>query len=176
MDTEIELKFLVSDNEVPLIPALITQFAKTVTNKPAKNLTNAYFDTPNRELRALDIGLRTRCCNDECEQTIKLAGEVVGGLHQRPEYNLPIQSGRPDLLAFDANIWPHGMQLESIAENIFPIFSTNFIRRTWLIETDSGTKIEVVLDKGEIAAQGKMEPINELEIELIEGNKEDLSY
>ncbi|UDM60683.1 inorganic triphosphatase [Pseudoalteromonas piscicida] len=174
MDTEIELKFLVSDNEVPLIPALITQFAKTVTNKPAKNLTNAYFDTPNRELRALDIGLRTRCCNDECEQTIKLAGEVVGGLHQRPEYNLPIQSGRPDLLAFDANIWPHGMQLESIAENIFPIFSTNFIRRTWLIETDSGTKIEVVLDKGEIAAQGKMEPINELEIELIEGNKEDL--
>lgn len=174
MDTEIELKFLVSDNEVPRIPALITQFAKTVTNKPAKNLNNAYFDTPNRELRALDIGLRTRCCNDDCEQTIKLAGEVVGGLHQRPEYNLPIQSGRPDLHAFDANIWPHGMQLESIADNIYPIFSTNFIRRTWLIETDSGSQIEVVLDKGEIAANGQVEAINEMEIELVEGSREDL--
>ncbi|WP_440055192.1 CYTH and CHAD domain-containing protein [Pseudoalteromonas sp. T1lg65] len=174
MDTEIELKFLVSDNEVPLIPALVTQFAKTVTNKPAKNLKNAYFDTPNRELRALDIGLRTRCCNDECEQTIKLAGEVVGGLHQRPEYNLPLQTGRPDLYAFDANIWPHAMQLEAIADNIFPIFTTNFIRRTWLVETESGSKIEVVLDKGEISAQGQIEPINELEIELIEGDREDL--
>ena len=45
MDTEIELKFLVSNAVVPLIPALITQFAKTVTNKPSRNLQNAYYDT-----------------------------------------------------------------------------------------------------------------------------------
>ena len=128
MDTEIELKFLVSDAVVPLIPALITQFAKTVTNKPSRNLQNAYYDTPSRELRALDIGLRTRCCDGECEQTIKLAGEVVGGLHQRPEYNLPLSGNRPDLLAFDAAIWPHGMQVSGIAENLYPIFSTNFIQ------------------------------------------------
>ena len=70
MDTEIELKFLVSDAVVPLIPALITQFAKTVTNKPSRSLQNAYYDTPSRELRALDIGLRTRCCDNQCEQTI----------------------------------------------------------------------------------------------------------
>ncbi|BBN80802.1 inorganic triphosphatase [Pseudoalteromonas sp. A25] len=174
MDTEIELKFLLSDNEVPLIPGLITQFAKTVVNKPAKNLQNAYFDTPSRELRALDIGLRTRCCDDECEQTIKLAGEVVGGLHQRPEFNLPTESGRPNLLAFDASIWPHGMQVDAINENLFPIFSTNFIRRTWLIETEQGSKIEVVLDKGEIVAQGQVEAISELEIELVEGQRSDL--
>lgn len=174
MDTEIELKFLVSDNEVPLIPALITQFAKKVSNKPAKNLKNAYFDTPSRELRALDIGLRTRCNDDDCEQTIKLAGEVVGGLHQRPEYNLPIQGSRPDIHAFDSNIWPMGVQLESIASNLFPIFSTNFIRRTWLIETEAGSEIEVVLDKGEISAQGAVEPISELEIELIDGDRDDL--
>jgi len=87
MDTEIELKFLVSDAVVPLIPSLITQFAKTVINKPSRSLQNAYYDTPSRELRALDIGFRTRCADSKCEQTIKLAGEVVGGLHQRPEYN-----------------------------------------------------------------------------------------
>ncbi|MBQ4847392.1 CYTH and CHAD domain-containing protein [Pseudoalteromonas sp. MMG005] len=174
MDTEIELKFLLSDNEVPLIPGLITQFAKTVKNQPARNLKNAYYDTPNRELRALDIGLRTRCCDSDCEQTIKLAGEVVGGLHQRPEYNLPLNSVRPDLLAFDPIIWPHGMQVGSINENLFPIFSTNFIRRTWLIETEQGSKIEVVLDKGEVVAQGQVEPISELEIELVEGTRHDL--
>ncbi|TMP84992.1 inorganic triphosphatase, partial [Pseudoalteromonas ruthenica] len=106
------------------------------------------------ELRALDIGLRTRCCDNDCEQTIKLAGEVVGGLHQRPEYNLPLQSVKPDLMAFAQGIWPHAMQVSSINENLFQIFSTNFIRRTWLIETEQGSKIEVVLDKGEVVAQG----------------------
>ncbi|KID55241.1 adenylate cyclase [Pseudoalteromonas luteoviolacea] len=174
MDTEIELKFLVSDNEVPLIPALITQFAKRVNNKPAKNLENAYYDTPSRELRALDIGLRTRCQDDDCEQTIKLSGEVLGGLHQRPEYNLPLKTRKPDIFAFDSSIWPMGMRLESIAENLFPIFSTNFIRRTWLIETESGSLIEVVLDKGEVSASGKSETISELEIELVEGDRVDL--
>lgn len=174
MDTEIELKFLLSDNEVPLIPGLIMQFAKTVKNKPAKNLKNAYFDTPNRELRALDIGLRTRCCDEQCEQTIKLAGQVVGGLHQRPEYNLPIDTPRPNILAFKQDIWPHGMQITAISDNLFPIFSTNFIRRTWLIETEQGSKIEVVLDKGEIVAQGQVEAISELEIELVEGQRSDL--
>ncbi len=174
MDTEIELKFLLSDNEVPLIPGLIMQFAKTVKNKPAKNLKNAYFDTPNRELRALDIGLRTRCCDGDCEQTIKLAGQVVGGLHQRPEYNLPLDSTRPNLNAFKPNIWPHGMQVTAINDNLYPIFSTNFIRRTWLIETEQGSTIEVVLDKGEIVAQGQVEMISELEIELVEGERNDL--
>ncbi|KZN38930.1 hypothetical protein N480_11920 [Pseudoalteromonas luteoviolacea S2607] len=174
MDTEIELKFLVSDNEVPLIPALITQFAKRVNNKPAKNLQNAYYDSPSRELRALDIGLRTRCADNNCEQTIKLSGQVVGGLHQRPEYNLPLSGNKPDIFAFDANIWPMGMRLESIAENLYPIFSTNFIRRTWLIETNNGGEIEVVLDKGEISASGQTEQICELEIELVEGDRSDL--
>lgn len=73
MDTEIELKFLVSDTVITHIPGLITQFGKRITNFPARNLLNAYFDTPNRELRALDIGLRTRCCDGECEQTIKIS-------------------------------------------------------------------------------------------------------
>ncbi|MFC3033476.1 CYTH domain-containing protein [Pseudoalteromonas fenneropenaei] len=174
MDTEIELKFLLSDNEVPLIPGLLMQFAKTVNNKPTKQLQNAYFDTPERTLRQFDIGLRTRCCNDECEQTIKLAGEVVGGLHQRPEYNLPISGGRPSIQDFDASIWPAGFDVADIAARLQPIFSTNFTRRKWLVETDQGSVIEVVLDKGEITTGKQSEPISELEIELVEGDREDI--
>ena len=179
-DTEIELKFLVSDNVIAHIPAIITEFAKKVINTPSKNLQNAFFDTASRELRALDIGLRTRCfggetCHDnQGEQTIKLAGQVVGGLHQRPEYNLPLEGKHPDLSLFDANIWPHGMQINAINKNIYPIFSTNFIRRTWELETESGTRIELVLDKGEISASNQVDPICEVEMELISGSRTDL--
>ncbi|SFC44632.1 triphosphatase [Pseudoalteromonas denitrificans DSM 6059] len=179
-DIEIELKFLVSDNVIAQIPAIITEFAKKVINKPSRNLQNAYFDTANRELRALDIGLRTRCftgetCNDnQCEQTIKLAGQVIGGLHQRPEFNLPLEGKRPDLSLFGANIWPHGMQVDVINKNIYPIFSTHFIRRTWILETESGSKIELVLDKGEISASKQVTPICEVEMELVSGSRADL--
>ncbi|MDP4984068.1 CYTH and CHAD domain-containing protein [Pseudoalteromonas tunicata] len=174
MDTEIELKFLVSDTVITHIPGLITQFGKRITNFPARNLLNAYFDTPNRELRALDIGLRTRCCDGECEQTIKLAGEVVGGLHQRPEYNVALSGNRPDLEAFPANIWPHGMQISAINQSLYPIFSTNFIRRTWLVETENGSEIEVVLDKGEVSASGQHLGICEVEMELKKGHRSDI--
>ncbi len=174
MDTEIELKFLVSESVIGHIPALITQFAKKVSNKPARNLQNAYFDTPSRELRALDIGLRTRCCDNDCEQTIKLAGQVVGGLHQRPEYNLPIEGNRPNITLFNSEIWPAAIQPSAINDNLFSIFSTHFIRRTWLIETDSGSEIELVLDKGDISAAGKSTPICEVEMELLSGERSEL--
>lgn len=174
MDTEIELKFLVSDDVTSSIPALVTQFTKTVTTKPARNLQNAYFDTPSRELRALDIGLRTRCCDGVCEQTIKLASQNIGSLHQREEYNLPIEGNRPNLHDFKPEIWPHGVSVAALQESIYPLFSTNFIRRTWLIETQSGSHIELVLDKGEVAANAKVESISEIEIELIKGEQADL--
>lgn len=174
MDTEIELKFLVSEQVISQLPALITQFSKKVSNKASRNLQNAYFDTPSRELRALDIGLRTRSADGECEQTIKLAGKVVGGLHQRPEYNLPISSSRPNIMLFDSHIWPAGIELSALSANLFSIFNTNFIRRTWLIETESGTQIELVLDKGEISASGHNVPICEVEMELLSGDRAEL--
>ncbi|CCQ09471.1 Adenylate cyclase [Pseudoalteromonas luteoviolacea B = ATCC 29581] len=174
MDTEIELKFLLSDNEVPLVPGLLMQFAKTVNNKPTKHLQNAYFDTPERDLRKFDIGLRTRCSDEQCEQTVKLAGEVVGGLHQRPEYNLPIDGGKPDLCAFERGIWPEALPFDEIVANIQPIFSTNFTRRKWVIETDNGSVLEVVLDKGQVTAGNQHEIISELEVELIEGHRDDV--
>lgn len=174
MDTEIELKFLVSEQVISQLPALITQFSKKVSNKASRNLQNAYFDTPSRELRSLDIGLRTRSADGQCEQTIKLAGKVVGGLHQRPEYNIPISGTRPDITLFDSAIWPAGLEPSSINANLFSIFSTHFIRRTWLIETDSGTEIELVLDKGDISASGKSVPICEVEMELISGERAEL--
>jgi len=174
MDTEIELKFLVSEHVISQLPALITQFSKKVSNKASRNLQNAYFDTPSRELRALDIGLRTRCVDGECEQTVKLAGKVVGGFHQRPEYNVPISSSRPNIALFDSAIWPAGIEPNAISSNLFSIFNTNFIRRTWLLETESGTEIELVLDKGDISVSGKSVPICEVEMELISGDRSEL--
>ncbi|HBO38878.1 MAG TPA: inorganic triphosphatase [Pasteurellaceae bacterium] len=55
-----------------------------------------------------------------------------------------------------------------------PVFDTNFERHSWLIECHGGTEIEVALDRGDIKADGKIEPICEVEFELKQGKLDDL--
>ncbi len=47
-------------------------------------LTNCYFDTKELSFRKHDFGLRVRSKNEQREQTIKTAGQTIGGLHKRP--------------------------------------------------------------------------------------------
>lgn len=40
--------------------------------------------------------------------TLKIAGRVVGGLHQRPEYNIPLDKPELALERLPAEVWPQG--------------------------------------------------------------------
>ncbi len=174
MDNEIELKFLLQpDTPIAILP-LLESFAQTVTQQPTRVLDNTYYDTPTRTLRQHDIGLRTRSNGERMEQTIKLKGNVVGGLHQRPEYNLPITRTRPDLTAFEPSIWPKDVDVAALNSDIEAVFTTRFERQTWLVTTDAGTVLEVVWDQGEVLAGDKTCPIFELEVELMKGDLMDV--
>ena len=100
MTTEIELKYLMLvENNADKITKILTQENIEFTYHE-KQLDNCYFDTQDLNLRHHDMGLRVRRCNDHIEQTIKTAGQVVGGLHSRPEYNIDIDSENPILALF----------------------------------------------------------------------------
>ena len=53
-----------------------------------------------------------------------------------------------------------------------PLFSTDFWREKWLV-TEGKSRIEIALDLGEVKA-GNTEPICELELELLEGETNDV--
>jgi triphosphatase len=55
-------------------------------------LLNIYYETADNWLRRHDMGLRIRGDQGRYEMTLKIAGRVVGGLHQRPEYNIPLDT------------------------------------------------------------------------------------
>jgi len=178
VDTEIELKFFVS-------PLAAGQLAKVLApyrllEHDAHTLTNVYFDTPDRQLRRWQMGLRVRTIGGEGDQpaesiqTIKVSGKVVGGLHQRPEYNVATDGSRPKLTAFPDKIWPSGADLSQLQRLITPMFSTNFQRSRWLVETDQGDQIEVAFDEGEICTNQGNEPICEVELELVAGDADAL--
>ncbi|GAA5216918.1 CYTH domain-containing protein [Corallincola platygyrae] len=172
MDTEIEIKLVISGESDDLVQAI--ESAADVYFSADKQLANIYFDTPDRQLRDLDIGLRVRSTDDVAVQTIKTAGRVVGGLHQRPEYNLPIEGSRPDITLFPEDIWPDGVNKKKLQKKLVPIFSTNFRRRSWCLRFDDGSEVEVALDLGLVEANHLEEPIAEVEFELLKGDPDHL--
>jgi len=172
MEIEIELKFIFNAKFVDNLHNTLNKF-HCISSK-TQFLHNVYFDTTERYLRQCDMGLRVRSCDGKSVQTIKTAGRVIGGLHQRPEYNEPIASLRPELARFKSNIWPKNCDVEQLEAQLTPIFSTDFERQTWLIEIANDTLIEVAYDCGFIETnQGKV-ALCEVELELVKGDEKQL--
>ncbi len=171
MTTEIELKYLVlGDNTIEKITEIFNR-ENIQFSYQQKQLTNCYFDTSDLNLRHHDMGLRVRRNNQHIEQTIKTAGQVVGGLHSRPEYNIDIKSTSPELALFPKEIWQADQVVNQIQNDLMTLFTTNFTRSTWLITDADNNVIELAYDQGDIVSAEQSECIDEIELELVEGDK-----
>jgi triphosphatase len=168
MDAEIELKLFIQAQHHDLLKKILNDYPNS-TPQGQKNLTNGYFDTDDLQLRRWDMGLRVRGFDNQLEQTIKTAGRVVGGIHSRPEYNVNIDQKIPILSRFPNKIWPVGYNIDNISASLGCIFETNFNRQTWHIYLNNSL-VEVALDVGEIIAKNNLDPICELEFELLAGD------
>ena len=166
MQTEIEIKFFVARDIQAKLSNLLNSLE--IKESSQQQLGNVYFDTPTLDLRRLDMGLRIRRCDAFAEQTIKCRGQVVGGLHARPEYNAPVSGDLPTLSAFPDEIWPTLTERDHIQQQLVPQFRTDFLRRHWLIAFE-GAEIELAWDQGEIVGSQGSSTINELELELKSG-------
>jgi triphosphatase len=171
MAQEIELKFIVEKDSVDAL----RQHLHTLSGEHHEpvQLLNIYYETPDNWLRRHDMGLRIRGANGRYEMTMKIAGRVVGGLHQRPEYNIDISKPELELEHFPAEVWPEGKLPETLSAEVKPLFSTDFWREKWLV-TEGKSRIEIALDLGEVKAGEFQEPICELELELLEGDANDV--
>ena len=171
MTVEIELKFIATAAAIAELPDQLAQF-KSEHAAPQK-LTNIYYETADNWMRKHDMGLRIRGFDDQYEMTIKTAGSVVGGLHQRPEYNVELKKPTLKLSAFPKDIWPEECKVAALQKALQPLFSTTFTREKWVI-TYQQSEIELGLDQGEVVAGELSEPLSEIELELKKGNTGDL--
>ncbi|TKI04908.1 CYTH domain-containing protein [Martelella alba] len=171
MSEEIEIKFIVHPNAVASLPGRISSGENTHT--APQRLINIYYDTVGLDLRRHGIGLRVRGNNGRYEMTAKTAGQVVGGLHQHPEYTIPLPGPEADLSLFPPDIWPAGVDSAALQQGIRPLFRTDYLREKRVVSFHD-SRIEVAFDQGEVAAGSLREPICELELELLQGNTADL--
>lgn len=173
MSEEIELKFFIDSTEdVELISNIIEEALKEyqLECKGTKKLANAYYDTEDLLLRDHDMGVRVRSVDDLFhEETAKCSGIVIGGLHKRVEYNVPIDNPNPDLKKFPTVMWKD-LDVELIQQKIEKKFETNFNRKLWFIKQNDQVMAEICLDHGWVESKDQKELINEIEIEVKQGN------
>ena len=168
MSQETELKLEVHPQDLAALlrhPLLKAQPARR------ERLFNTYFDTSTLTLRAQRMAVRERRVGRRTLLTVKTAGQSVGGLSRRGEWEAPTRPGAFDFatLVTDPAL---GVQLASVAWQLVPVFRTDFTRRSWVLQHGEA-RVEVALDQGFIGtgnARGNhRQPILELELELLDG-------
>jgi len=164
MSQETELKLVLDAAQKEAALSLCKQFANG-SDPVLLHLANTYYDTEDLLLRQYDMGLRIRSDDEGAEQTIKLAGQVLGGMHSRPEYNIEAPAEGPDITLFDESIWPEDFPVFDIQRNLTALFTTHFTRHKWQISSGDGI-IELVLDEGEVVVGDLRRPILEIELEV----------
>ncbi|GFM88172.1 adenylate cyclase [Pseudomonas cichorii] len=135
------------------------------------DLSNQYFDTPERDLAKAKVALRIRRDGDRIIQTLKTRGQSVAGLSERNEFNWDLPKAKLDLKKLEGDCWPE--QLADLdKKTIKPLFTTDFVREKAEISWGRGKSkvvIEAALDLGQVVLGKQKEEICELELELREG-------
>ena len=140
MATETEIKFSLSARSA-------SQLAKhpllADVERHRQLLVNTYYDTPDGRLRRERVVVRYRRKGREWLLTVKTATLLSGGLAQRSEWEVPGRPGEFDFWNVD-DLVVRGL-LESVRDQLQPIFTTRFTRQAWLLEPRSGVRVEFCL-------------------------------
>lgn len=139
-----------------------------------KRLISRYFDTPDQALLRRGVGLRLRRDDQQWFQTVKESGSAKQGLHQRREWEQPIDGPEFDLqqlrdtpihpLVSDETVWPH----------LQPLFTTDFQRQIIQLHQQA-RQIELAYDFGHVYTEHRQRVIHEVELELVTGDTADLT-
>jgi inorganic triphosphatase YgiF len=129
---------------------------------------NTYFDTDDMRLATQQSGLRVREVGGRRVATVKTAGTVQNGLHERGEWEVELEGD-------DAPVaWPASPAREIAlaltgGAPLRPIVRVRTLRHILLVWRDELQVAELALDEGVITAGSREVPFRELELELRPG-------
>ena len=181
METELKLRFLDPKSRGALLED--EWFRSLLMPDPPEetHMEATYYDTEDGRLHAHRAAYRVRREGDRCVASIKARGKVSAGLHQRLEWNVEQDDAKPDLCVFANRSLMEGDQegvLRELVEEVgnaelVEVCTTEFDRVTMMLGYQD-TLIEVAFDTGELSAEGRHVAMEEIELELKEGDVRDL--
>ena len=168
-NTEIELKLLLSKEDLERLLTLdfMVQAVREGSRK-VRHLVSTYYDTQELTLKEHGIAYRVRDKGDgSFEATVKTQKQSAGGLSERLELNLPLAEAQPVLDGFAA--LGLSFELSELAPcGVQALFTVDVERITYILDY-AGAVCELAIDKGAIRCGEKSDSIDEVEIELLEG-------
>lgn len=129
-----------------------------------------YYDTPDGRLKKAGISLRLRQENEKSVCCLKYRVSELARF-EAEESALDIQSGVTALCARD----DLPQKIKDLLKNaaVLPIYSSSF-ERSYRLITEGSSLVELSYDYGFLKQENRMLFISEIELELKEGNEEDL--
>src|SRR5262249_36322855 len=146
MPSEIELKLSIAPEHVAALSRAAVLKNASRGRAVTRSLYSIYYDTPEFALREQGAALRLRRIGSHWIQTLKTAGRVEAGLHQRDELETPVPA---QILNYTALAQSNAVPLLADTDlplKLRPIFVTDFKRTTRLLQLVAGTQIEFCLD------------------------------
>lgn len=169
-NTEIELKLLLSKEALEKMLTLdfMVQAIRS-DSKKVRRLVSTYYDTGDFAFKEQGIAYRVRDKGDGTfEATVKTQKKSADGLSERLELNVPLTQPEPILNGFAA--LGLGFELSELApQGVRALFTVDVQRITYILDY-AGAVAELAIDKGAIHCGDKSDSIDEVEIELIEGD------
>src|SRR5674476_1468572 len=102
MAVETELKLRIAPEQLARLKRHALLKTYSITRPTTRRLQNIYYDTPKLDLHKSEMALRLRHAGRQWLQTLKGGGSVHAGLHQRNEWEVPVQGPALDFSATQA--------------------------------------------------------------------------
>ncbi|MDE0715814.1 MAG: CYTH domain-containing protein [Gammaproteobacteria bacterium] len=174
---EQELKFTVADRSV-LDAVLASSHVQGLVigdaDPPAESFRGVYYDTPDLALQDKQCSLRARREGNRFRAALKMPGTIVDGLSVREEFEIDIRDW-PTAVADlpDATFRSRVAAIIPAGSWLMPRIEVDMLRR--VVHLAAGeSRIELVLDEGEIHGGGRSVSLCEVELELIRGEVADV--
>src|SRR5262245_36862748 len=166
---ESELKFIFAPDDFPKIKAL-PLLRDVLAQASHQRLVSTYFDTPDNYLWEHGMSLRVRQSGQGLVQTLK---QQMPSPLDRGEWEVKVNRNLPNIDALKNTPLAYFFKKSRGRERLRPNIDVEVERLSAMIHIGQ-SRIEMAVDQGSIKAGGKTTPINELELELKEGQKPDL--
>jgi inorganic triphosphatase YgiF len=163
---EVELKF---DLPPASREALLALPALAAGKPEHRRLRAIYFDTPDCALARAQMALRLRRSGRRWVQTLKSGASGAGGLHARDEWEFARPGPSLDLSLFAESPLADLDEAATLHQRLAPVFEVDTRRTAWQLAAQSGSRLEVAFDTGEVASGERREAFSEVEIECLEG-------
>ncbi len=181
METELKLRFLEPDGRRALLEDEWFQGLLLPDPPEETHMEATYYDTEDGRLHARRAAFRVRLEGDRHIASLKARGKVSAGLHQRLEWNLEQDDDSPDFQAFARSSELQGDSdgiVRELAEavgdaELVEVCRTEFERLHMMLGFRDAL-IEAAFDAGTLRADGRSVEMEELELELKEGDVRDL--